>query len=116
MAPKRKNDSSGGSGGGGLKGFFTRAGKSFYSGGLFVKDQSVWIAQKMLKIGFVVATTSFVTFMPLIFEITREGQMIESEKIQVRELRNEGYSDRQLAEMGFCQASILRAPVVALKK
>ena len=42
--------------------------------------------------------------------------MIESEKIQVRQLRNEGYSDRQLAEMGFCQASILRAPVVALKK
>jgi Fe2+ transport system protein FeoA len=41
--------------------------------------------------------------------------MVEAEKIQVRQLRNDGYSDRQLQEMGFCEPAILRAPAVAMK-
>jgi len=109
MAPKKRSS-------GGLKGFFINAGRSFFTGGLFVRDKSHWLAEKMCKIGYVIATTTVVTFMPLVFEIAREGQMIESEKTQVKQLRNDGYSDRQLQEMGFCEASILRAPPVALKK
>mmetsp|Transcript_34308 Transcript_34308/g.41048 ORF Transcript_34308/g.41048 Transcript_34308/m.41048 type:complete len:113 (+) Transcript_34308:198-536(+) len=112
MAPKSQPRPSSG----GLKGFFRKAGKSFYTGGLFATDQSVWMAEKLCKIGFIIATTSIVALMPLIFEIAREGQMVESEKIQVRELRNDGYSDRQLQEMGFCEPAVLRAPSVALKK
>ena len=42
--------------------------------------------------------------------------MIESEKLQVKELRQEGYSDRQLQEMGYLEPSIARAPAVAMKK
>ena len=60
---------------GGLKGFFTRAGASFYSGGLFVKEKSWMVAQMAGKVGFVVATTSIAVLMPLIFEIMREGQV-----------------------------------------
>jgi hypothetical protein len=59
----------------GLKGFFTRASKSFYEGGLFAKDSSMWLAKWAGKIGFVVATTSMVVLMPLLFEIAREGQV-----------------------------------------
>lgn len=42
--------------------------------------------------------------------------MIENEKLQVKELRQEGFSDRQLQEMGYLEASIARAPAVAMKK
>jgi hypothetical protein len=37
--------------------------------------------------------------------------MIETERLQVEELRSQGMSDRQLGEMGYLQASIDRAPV-----
>jgi hypothetical protein len=62
----------------GLKGFFLRAGKSFWDGGLFAKDTGLWMAKWAGKIGFVVATTSMVVFMPLLFEIGRETQVRES--------------------------------------
>ena len=42
--------------------------------------------------------------------------MIESEKLQVSELRNAGYSDMQLNQMGYSPASVARAPSVLLKK
>ena len=60
---------------GGLKGFFLRAGKSFYSGGVFAKDTSLWAAKLLGRVGFVVATTSMVVLMPLVFEIGRETQV-----------------------------------------
>ena len=63
----------------GLKGFFLRAGKSFWDGGLFAKDTGLWMAKWAGKIGFVVATTSMVVFMPLLFEIGRETQVSELE-------------------------------------
>jgi hypothetical protein len=68
MVPKKSTKSQGG-----LKGFFTRASKSFVTGGLFAKDQGVWIMQKLARVGFIVATTSIVTLFPLIFEISREN-------------------------------------------
>lgn len=110
MVAKRK------SGTGGLKGFFTNAASSFSTGGAFLKDKSTWLAEKLAKAGFIVATASFVILMPLIFEISREGQMIESEQLQVKELRNEGYADHQLRQMGFSEPAIARAPAVVLKK
>ncbi|KAL3789670.1 hypothetical protein HJC23_003871 [Cyclotella cryptica] len=97
---------------GGLKGFFTRAGASFYSGGLFLKEKSWMVAQYAGKMGFVVATTSIVVLMPLIFEIMREGQMIEADKLQVKDLRQQGYSDGQLQEMGFPKVALGLAPAV----
>lgn len=42
--------------------------------------------------------------------------MIESERLQVKELRAEGFSDRQLQEMGYLAASVDRAPAVAMQK
>lgn len=59
----------------GLKGFFTRAATSFYSGGLYLQQKSWMVAQFAGRVGFVVATTSMVVLMPLIFEIMREGQV-----------------------------------------
>ena len=60
---------------GGIKGFLTRAGASFYAGGLFVKEKGWTLAKKAGNVGFMVATTSIVVLMPLIFEIMREGQV-----------------------------------------
>ena len=57
---------------GGIKGFLTRAGKSFYAGGLLAKDWTWWLAQRGGQFGLVLASTSMVILMPLIFEINRE--------------------------------------------
>ena len=60
---------------GGIKGFLSRAGLSFYAGGMYCKEKS-WIAARMAgNLAFIVATTSMVVLMPLIFEIMREGQV-----------------------------------------
>ena len=105
------------------------------------------------NIGFMVATTSIVVLMPLIFEIMREGQvcilvfcigynncrgnkiisyiiltsklyraypntnntlvqMIETDKLHVKELRQQGYSDNQLRELGFPAVALGQAPAV----
>ena len=60
---------------GGIKGFFTRAGSSFYAGGVYCKEKSWIAARKAGNLAFIVATTSMVVLMPLIFEIMREGQV-----------------------------------------
>ena len=58
---------------GGVKGFFLKAGKSFYAGGIVARDVSWWLAQKGGRIGLFLASTSMVILMPLIFEINREA-------------------------------------------
>ncbi|KAL7428029.1 hypothetical protein ACHAXH_002255 [Discostella pseudostelligera] len=97
---------------GGIKGFLTRAGSSFLAGGLYVKEKSWTVAKMAGNIGFMVATTSIVVLMPLIFEIMREGQMIETDKLHVKELRQQGYSDNQLRELGFPAVALGQAPAV----
>lgn len=71
MAKKEQKQSRGG----GIKGFFTNAYKSFSEGGGVAKDWSLWAAGTAAKVGFIIATTSMVVFMPLLFEIGREGQV-----------------------------------------
>eukprot|EP00525_Craspedostauros_australis_P006929 CAMPEP_0198109368 /NCGR_PEP_ID=MMETSP1442-20131203/1400_1 /TAXON_ID= /ORGANISM="Craspedostauros australis, Strain CCMP3328" /LENGTH=113 /DNA_ID=CAMNT_0043764991 /DNA_START=205 /DNA_END=546 /DNA_ORIENTATION=+ len=97
---------------GGMKGFFQKAGKSFLAGGLWAKETSWWLMQKGGTVGLFLASTSMVILMPLVFEINREVQMLDSERLQVKELRNQGHSDRQLQELGF-QSSALHSPSVA---
>ena len=58
--------------GGGIKGFFNRAARSFQQGFQFSKECSYWLAQKSGTIGLFLASTSMVVLMPLIFEINRE--------------------------------------------
>ena len=70
MAAKRKQKNTGG-----LKGFFSKAGKSFYTGGILAKDQSQKLAVTLCRYGFIFATTCIVAFVPLVFEIAREGQV-----------------------------------------
>jgi len=100
---------------GGIKGFFQKASVSFTKGGTWLSTQTLWLGQKALYVGFVIASTSFITLMPLLFEIGREVQMIETERSQVKDLRSQGYTDRQLQEMGFCDAAVHR-PHISLAK
>ena len=39
-------------------------------------------------------------------------QMIEADKLQVKELRQQGYSDGQLAELGFPKVAMGMKPAV----
>ena len=57
---------------GGVKGFFNRAANSFQQGFHFSRECSYWLAQKCGTLGLVLASTSMVVLMPLIFEINRE--------------------------------------------
>jgi hypothetical protein len=41
--------------------------------------------------------------------------MLENERMQVKELKSRGFSDRQLQEMGYCE-SALHTPSLALAK
>lgn len=66
---------------GGLKGFMERAGSSFLSAGMFAKDTGTWLGQMAGKLGFIVATTSMVVLMPLLFEIGRETQVRKDPKL-----------------------------------
>lgn len=101
---------------GGLKGLIKKTGKFFTAGGIFVRDNGTIVAKTCYEWGgwmaFVAATTSMVVLMPLIFEMAREGQMIETEKAQIKDLKSKGYSDRQLQELGFSEAA-LHTPSVA---
>ncbi|KAL3809969.1 hypothetical protein ACHAXA_007745 [Cyclostephanos tholiformis] len=97
---------------GGIKGFLGRAGISFYVGGMYCKEKSWALARMAGNLAFIVATTSMVVLMPLIFEIMREGQLIETDKLHVKELRQQGYSDNQLRELGFPAVSLGQAPAV----
>ena len=84
----------------------------------------------MGKTGFAVATTLLVVvsntasphlpppsltllqILPLMFEIAREEQVIEAEKLQVKELKAQGVMDQQLVQMGL--GDTLHAPKVLL--
>ena len=58
--------------GGGVKGFFNRAASSFQKGFQVSREWSYWLAQKGGTVGLLLASTSMVVLMPLIFEINRE--------------------------------------------
>ena len=57
---------------GGVKGFLNRAASSFQQGFQLSRQVSIWLLQKGGTIGLVLASTSMVVLMPLIFEINRE--------------------------------------------
>eukprot|EP00531_Pseudo-nitzschia_arenysensis_P003600 CAMPEP_0116123674 /NCGR_PEP_ID=MMETSP0329-20121206/4872_1 /TAXON_ID=697910 /ORGANISM="Pseudo-nitzschia arenysensis, Strain B593" /LENGTH=113 /DNA_ID=CAMNT_0003617601 /DNA_START=33 /DNA_END=374 /DNA_ORIENTATION=+ len=111
MAPSKTSNK-----GGGVKGFFTRAAASFQQGFQISRDVGYWLAMKGGSIGLVLASTSMVILMPLIFEINREITSVASERLQVTELRNQGHSDRQLQEMGFLEVSLHSPAVAGLNK
>ena len=83
MAKRKNNNSSGG-----LKGFFTKASNSFFTGGTFVKDQSFKLSVALGKYGFIFATTCIVMFVPLVFEIAREGQVSKRQLLLVLYFKN----------------------------
>lgn len=64
---------------GGLKGLIGRTKSFLYSGGLYAIDTGNKIMKWSYHYGggliFALATTSMVVFMPLLFEIAREGQV-----------------------------------------
>ena len=68
---------------GGLKGFLKRTGKFFFDGGILVLEHGFAMMKKGYKYGgdiaFGIASTSMIFFMPLLFEIAREGQVRLSE-------------------------------------
>ena len=53
------------------------------------------------RVAWVVAATSIVMFLPLVMEIEREGSVIETDKLRIKEFRAQGYTDNQISQMGL---------------
>ncbi len=69
------------------------------------------------RVAWVVAATSIVMFLPLVMEIEREGSVIETDKLRIKDFRAQGYTDNQISQMGL-SASVepavgLAAPAAA---
>mmetsp|Transcript_16906 Transcript_16906/g.24780 ORF Transcript_16906/g.24780 Transcript_16906/m.24780 type:complete len:93 (-) Transcript_16906:143-421(-) len=67
-----------------------------------------WGKSKMWKVmhmggktAWIFVTASIITVIPLVFEIEREGQVIELEKLQVKSLQEQGYTLQQIAQSGL---------------
>jgi len=105
---------------GGIKGFFSKAYHSLETlgtkGGTFALSTSIWAAKMVGTFGFYLATTAMVVFMPLVFEIARERQSLETERSVIKDLRSQGFGDRQMQEMGFSSAAVHEPSVASLKK
>jgi hypothetical protein len=69
----------------------------------------------MGKSYFVLTTTLIIVFLPLITEISREPEVINAEKAQVKDLRAQGYSDVQLQQMGFSESTLYGPAVLSAK-
>ena len=67
------------SSGGGLKGLLQSTGKAVYAAGLLARDYGTVAARWSYRYGgglaFVMATTSMIVLMPLMFESSREVQV-----------------------------------------
>lgn len=68
---------------GGLKGLIQATGTSVYSAGILVRDYGTIAARWGYRVGgglaFVLATTSMIVLMPLMFESAREVQVCRHE-------------------------------------
>ncbi|GMH85015.1 hypothetical protein TL16_g10096 [Triparma laevis f. inornata] len=67
---------------------------------------------KLTYTGFLLSTTLFVTLIPLIMEIDREGQTLKLEKLQVSDFKAKGYTDNQLLQMGFSETALYNPSVL----
>ncbi|CAM9363455.1 unnamed protein product [Heterosigma akashiwo] len=88
----------------GFKSILGSAFSKLSAGGKWCKDNVSWVAQKGGTATWIIATTAIVVALPLVFEIEREQQVIELEKIQVKHLREQGVPAHELAQMGFTSA------------
>eukprot|EP00937_MAST-01D_sp_MAST-1D-sp2_P000468 g468.t1 len=50
---------------------------------------------------WVVATTLAITLVPLVIEIEREQGMEQLQQLQMEQLKSQGYTQQELAQMGF---------------
>jgi hypothetical protein len=65
------------------------------------------------RVAWVVAATSIVMFLPLVMEIEREGSVIETDKLRIKDFRAQGYTENQISQMGLA-ASVEPAVGLAL--
>ncbi|KAJ1451922.1 hypothetical protein M885DRAFT_528329 [Pelagophyceae sp. CCMP2097] len=68
------------------------------------KDAFKFVWRHGGRVVWVVAVTSLVMVLPLLMEIEREGSVIDLEKLQIKELRSQGFTDQQIQSMGLAPA------------
>lgn len=63
-----------------------------------------WAARKTGRTGWILMTTAVVTLVPLVFEITREAQILDQENEQINNMLAAGKTRQEIAQMGFYSA------------
>ena len=66
----------------------------------------------LTRTGFLISTTLFITLIPLIMEIDREGVVMADEKLKVADLRSKGFQDSQMMQMGLSESAVYGTSVL----
>ena len=69
------------------------------------KGLLAWGAAKGGRILWVVACSTLLVAVPILFEVQREGQALNMERLVVEDFKKQGYTDQDLARMGCVAAA-----------
>eukprot|EP00518_Triparma_eleuthera_P005774 CAMPEP_0182463668 /NCGR_PEP_ID=MMETSP1319-20130603/7828_1 /TAXON_ID=172717 /ORGANISM="Bolidomonas pacifica, Strain RCC208" /LENGTH=104 /DNA_ID=CAMNT_0024663239 /DNA_START=11 /DNA_END=325 /DNA_ORIENTATION=+ len=97
---------------GGLKGFLQRAYGSSTKAYASILPLCSRTYAFLSRSGFVISATLFVTLIPLIMEIDREGVVMADEKLKVADLRSKGFQDSQMMQMGLSESAVYGTSVL----
>ncbi|GMH86704.1 hypothetical protein TrVE_jg3032 [Triparma verrucosa] len=97
---------------GGLRGFLNKVTSSASKAWSVSSPWGFLAYTKLTYTGFLISTSLFVTLIPLIMEIDREGQSLKLEKLQVNDFKSKGYTDNQLIQMGFSETALYNPSVL----
>jgi len=89
---------------GGVKGLLLKSwkvGKGFVE---VAKAHFEWALRKGGRVAWMLATAGVLLLVPILFEVQRERQVIDTEKLMVEDLRKQGYPDQDIARMGYSSA------------
>ena len=76
---------------GGLKGFLSRATHSLTSLSKTFTSSALSLVGVSSQYAFIASSLFIVVFFPLILEIAREGEVLNLQKLEVQELKKQGY-------------------------
>eukprot|EP00614_Pseudopedinella_elastica_P034536 CAMPEP_0172617232 /NCGR_PEP_ID=MMETSP1068-20121228/70126_1 /TAXON_ID=35684 /ORGANISM="Pseudopedinella elastica, Strain CCMP716" /LENGTH=125 /DNA_ID=CAMNT_0013422945 /DNA_START=52 /DNA_END=429 /DNA_ORIENTATION=- len=70
-----------------------------------------WLSMNAARWAWIGACSTMLVLVPILFEVQREQQCLTMERLMVEDLKKQGYTDQDLAHMGY---STVIAPAVGL--
>ena len=70
-----------------------------------------WVKEKGGRFVWIVTMHFLIGLVPILFEVNREQSCLAQEKLHIEDLKKQGYTDQDLARMGYKTA--VAAPVLS---